>query len=322
VPKTTTRNTGKLVIPLVVLVAAVFLLRPDTGEGTKLIFVTNSLPGVTLDRILLDNETVNLLESNLYPGETVLLSIPETGSELTASDADGGMYLFAAASADSADTLRVQISITNRDTFEHIMESDGELYAGSGESTVRITNGLEWHNIHTITVTCEGGDPVNIPNILDTFVLPPGKTLNTRVSRGSYTVNATDDMGNHYSCRVSLTQPDQAAAACSITGNCLLYTMKSSGTGSSRLILCNALGDWIITGLYHRNSGAETWSENHLLTSGIEPKELFSLLLDPGTYDVKVVDEDNDSYTRYGIEVSDAGTSWSVSMSDLDRFIP
>lgn len=320
--KTSTRNTGKLAIPLVVLVvaiAAVFLLKPGAGESTKLIFVTNSLPDITLDRILLDGGTVNLIESDLRPGETLQLSVPAACSELTASDTEGGMYRCSVAAAE---TLRVQISMTNRDTFEHIMESDAEFYAGSGESLVRITNGLEWHNIHTVTITCEGGDPVSSPNILGTFVLPPGKALNTRVSQGSYTVNATDDMGNRYSCRVSMTLPDQAAAACSITKNCLLYTMKSSGTGSSRLILCNALGDWIITGLYHRNSGVETWSENHLASSGIEPKELYSLLLDPGTYDVKVVDEDNDSYTRYGIAVSAGGNSWRVSMSDLDQFFP
>jgi len=98
--------------------------------------------------------------------------------------------------------------------------------------------------------------------------------------------------------------------------------MKSSGSGSSRLILCNALGDWIVTGLYHRNSGTENWSENHLAASCIEPKEMYSLLLDPGVYDIRIVDEDNDSYTRHDIEVSDAGSRWSISMADLDHFVP
>ena|GEM_PF-1854929 len=320
----TTGKTGKLVIlsvALVVAATAVFLLKPNKDEKTRLIFVTNSLPDITLNTIFLDTDTENLLETDLRPGDTLLLSIPETGSELTASDTHGGVYLFSAASADSPDTLQVQVSMTNRDTFEHIMESGGEFYAGTGENTVRITNQLMWHDICSIMVTMDENDPVNSPDILDTFVLPPGKTLNTRLSPGNYTVSTTDNMNNHYSCRVSLT-PDHAATACSITEDCLLYTMKSSGTGSGRLILCNALGDWIITGLYHRNSGTEIWSENHLAASGIEPKELYSLLLDPGTYDVKVVDEDNDSYTRYGIEVSDAGSSWNISMSDLDQFFP
>jgi len=320
VPKTTAPKTVKFIIPLIVLVAAaVFLLKQDTDESTKLIFVTNSLPDITLNRILLDDGTADLLESDLSPGKTVQLSVTAGCSELTASDAEGGMYRCSIAAAD---TLRVQIAMTNRDSFEHIIESGGEFYTGEGKYTIRVTNELMWHDICRVTVTEDEDDPANSPDILDTMFLPPGKAVNTRVFRGNYTIDATDDVDNHYSCRVSVTLPDQTTAACSITENCLWFTMKSSGSGSSRLILCNALGDWIITGLYHKNSTAVNWSENHLAASGIEPKEMYSLLLDPGTYDIRVVDEDNDSYTRYCIEVSDTESSWNVSMSDLDQFVP
>ncbi|MCK5133051.1 MAG: hypothetical protein KAR40_12970 [Candidatus Sabulitectum sp.] len=314
----------KYIILLSCTIAAVMLAllyKPDIQKETSL-RVINGLPDITLSEIYLASDTINHLEHQLRPGEAIQITIPRGSSTIEAIDLDGGIYNSGLTITDSTETLQIELSMANRAVFEETVESGGEYWAGSGTGTIRITNALREKDVYWLNVAAEEENPESSPDRLGAFILWPGRTLNVRVNPGFYLLTAEDNLRNKYTCATTAITHNRLNYGWEITRDYIMTPLEESGTGSSRLVLCNALDDWIITGVYHRNSTDTNWSRNHLIASGIEPKEQYSLLLDPGTYDIRVVDEDNDTYTRLGVTISEEVSGWDITMNDLDRFIP
>lgn len=93
----------------------------------------------------------------------------------------------------------------------------------------------------------------------------------------------------------------------------------SVGVGASPVTIRNDLGSWDIHGVWLDPSSEPEWSEERLgpgymLAVGSS----FTVMVDPGVYDIMVVDQDGDSYTRWEIEVGPGGYSWSVNLADMD----
>lgn len=97
------------------------------------------------------------------------------------------------------------------------------------------------------------------------------------------------------------------------------------GAGSSgddiEITIGNNIGDESvnsdITGIYISPSSSSTWGDNQLngiiewgySATGTYPQD---------TYDIRIFDEDGDTYTRMGIEVNGDGYTWNVTLEDLD----
>jgi len=88
------------------------------------------------------------------------------------------------------------------------------------------------------------------------------------------------------------------------------------GTGTVPVKITNDLGAWDIEEIYIDLS-SEPWGVNRI-TETIEPGEDVTIRVPAGTYDLKIVDEDGDTYTIWGKEISADGFNWAVTLSDLD----
>ncbi len=316
-------NRSKYIIVSVVALAIAVLVFTRKPEARKEMYlqITNVLPDITLQEIYPANETSSILEYQLLPGDSYRVPLPAKYSEFQAIDTDGGVYNFVVDATNSSESIYLDISMENRTVFENTIESGGEFWTGNGSSTLRVVNTLPERDIYWLRMAGRLEDVENSEDILGAFILFPGRALNIRVAPGTYFLTAEDDERAKYSHEtVELETGDNRGW--DITGECYVTPPEESGTGTSRVVLCNALDDWIITGVYHRISSEEPWSENHISTGGIEPKQQYSLLLDPGKYDIRVVDEDNDNYTRLSVIISEEPLHWDITMDDLDRFIP
>jgi hypothetical protein len=309
------------ILLLAIAVSAFMLLKGTADSENKQLSISNAMPDITITEVCVEPDTVNRLEQPLEPGEICQFPIPDSNLILKAVDTAGGVYSSAVPQADTAKLLFVELSMSNRSVFGTTIESGGEYWAGSGLCTVRVTNDLAERDIFRVTVTENRATSSDSSDALGAFILFPGKTVNVRVEPGDYTVTAEDDLRSGYTCNTLSTDRTHPVATCEITESLKDHTMQESGSGSSSLVLCNALGDWIIIGLYWKHSENDKWGEN-CLTSGLEPKKQYLLALDPGTYDVKAVDEDHDTYTVYSIVVLEEGTNRGIRMDDLDQYIP
>ncbi|MCK5785649.1 MAG: hypothetical protein KAH54_03715 [Candidatus Sabulitectum sp.] len=322
------KRSRYVILSLLALATVILVINSRSGkeEETTLI-ITNLLPDITLNHIQIEydtGESINIRESDqedqLRPGNSFQVNIPSGSALITATDPEDGTYSSRVAVNDSTELLQVEISMADRTVFQKTIESGGEYWTGSGDCTVRITNSLLERDVYWLYVTLEEDGVENSPDRLGAFILYPGRTLNVRVNSGCYNLTAEDDLREEYSCRTAEVTGDRAEYNWEIaTGD--LFTPEDR-TDSSSFILCNALDDWIITGVYHRGPADTDWSRNHLATGGIEPKEQYSLFLDPGVYHIRVEDEDNDTYTRRNLRLSRENFTWNVTMDDLDVFTP
>lgn len=91
------------------------------------------------------------------------------------------------------------------------------------------------------------------------------------------------------------------------------------GTGPCAVRLTNGLGSYDIYYVYISSSDETEWGEDWLGSSDIlSPGNTLTAYVDPGTYDIMVEDVDGDTYSSYGVEVTSAGWSWTVTLADMD----
>jgi archaellum component FlaF (FlaF/FlaG flagellin family) len=88
------------------------------------------------------------------------------------------------------------------------------------------------------------------------------------------------------------------------------------GNGNVPVKITNDLGAWNIEEIYI-DLASEPWGANRI-TDIIEPGEDVTISVPVGTYDLKIVDEDGDTYTIWGQEIGAEGFSWAVTLSDID----
>jgi len=81
----------------------------------------------------------------------------------------------------------------------------------------------------------------------------------------------------------------------------------------------NDLEYWTVYYIYCTLSTNPNWGGDWLGSQVLSPGESFSFeLSQEGTYDIMLVDEDEDTYTRWGIEIDSDGYYWAVTLDDID----
>jgi hypothetical protein len=309
----------KLLLPAV---AAVILACSNLSDNETSLEITNRLSGVMLSEAYLENDSTNLLEHQIEPGETLQVTIPRESSAVTAVDENGGIYSLYITLTDSTERCEVDVSIEDRMVFVETIESSGEYWTGTGAGVIRVTNALTDCDIYSLRVTSPREDIETSPDRLQAFILFPGRTANVRVDSGRYNLTALDADHNEYRRESVSIMGKGSLFVWEVTQEDLRVNGQTSGTGSCRLILRNSLDDWMITGIHVRPEGESDWGENNLSPNVVEPGERFCLSLDQGSYDIRVEDEDGDTYTRMGIQLTPAGAAWNVSLEHLDPFLP
>ena len=101
----------------------------------------------------------------------------------------------------------------------------------------------------------------------------------------------------------------------------VVMALAVAGCGAKKapVTITNDLGSWDIYYVYISSEDSDEWGEDLLGAETIlEDGEEFSTEVAAGTYDIRVVDEDDDSYTKMGVEITEEGFSWEVTLADLD----
>ena len=83
------------------------------------------------------------------------------------------------------------------------------------------------------------------------------------------------------------------------------------------LTMINELEDYTIFFIYVSPTGMDTWGEDRLGSGNVlSPGEGGTLELPKGTYDIKIVDEDGDTYIKMDLDLTKDYT-WRVRLSEL-----
>lgn len=96
-----------------------------------------------------------------------------------------------------------------------------------------------------------------------------------------------------------------------------VFTMIAGcGSGNVPVKITNDLGAWNIEEIKIDPTDSP-WGDNRI-SEIVEPGEDVTINVPAGTYDIMIVDDDGDSYTRWNIEIGAEGYDWAVTLSDLD----
>jgi hypothetical protein len=96
------------------------------------------------------------------------------------------------------------------------------------------------------------------------------------------------------------------------------YDYLETGDGSCPVDIYNGLGDWEIWYIYVDLSTETSWGDDRLGAEILYPGEYFTVWVDPGTYDIMIVDEDDDTYTLWEVPIDEDGYYWEVTLADID----
>jgi len=206
---------------------------------------------------------------------------------------------------------------------------EGQSYeTGEGSAPVTIVNGLGSWDIYFVYVDPSSSDTWG-DDRLGSDILLPGDEITVWVNPGTYDMQVEDEDGDTYTkwevavgangYEWEVTLADLDATGSGEVGLMPVPEDYTVGQGSAPVTFTNDLGGWDIYGVRIDPSSEPEWGEErlgaeYLLTGG----QSVTVMVDPGTYDMQVIDEDEDTYTKWEVVIGEEGYDWSVTLSDLD----
>lgn len=98
-----------------------------------------------------------------------------------------------------------------------------------------------------------------------------------------------------------------------------LLLQAGCGYEPTRITIVNDLGSYDIHYIYISVTDEEDWGLNSLSGNDIlESGDSIAIGVEPGRYDLQIVDEDGDTYTRWDQEVPADGYRWAVRLGEID----
>ncbi len=88
-------------------------------------------------------------------------------------------------------------------------------------------------------------------------------------------------------------------------------------SGSCMLIVSNALDDDDVYYLHVSPAVSEDWGPDVLGDMVLLPGAVCTLYVYPDTYDMMAIGARDDTYTRWGVAISEGGYDWDINRSDL-----
>lgn len=189
---------------------------------------------------------------------------------------------------------------------------------------VTITNGLESWEIHSIFVD-PSDEPWGEDLLGEEDILSAGESFTVEVEKGTWDIMVSDEDGDTYTLweieigpegykwNVTLDDLDSGWDEEEFTEPQILET----GEGTAPITITNSLEGWDIFWVYVDPSD-EPWGDDLMGMDVLYPDDQIIVWVDPGTYDIKVEDEDGDTYTLWEVEVDEAGYEWNVILDDMD----
>lgn len=95
-----------------------------------------------------------------------------------------------------------------------------------------------------------------------------------------------------------------------------LAAVAGCGAKQVPVTIANDLGAWDIHEVFI-DPADQPWTTS-LISTPVSPGNSVTLNVSPGSYDIRCVDEDGDTYTMWGVEIGDGGYTWNVTLAHMD----
>lgn len=182
---------------------------------------------------------------------------------------------------------------------------------GAQKAPIGVVNRLEVEIIIAVQTRVPGGEWSS--NQLESSI-SPGVSQSFMALPGKIDVMATDNLGRTYILSDATLTPE--GLVWEVTPDTRAIA-DSPWAGDCAVTITNDLGAWSITRVLCSPSDASEWGDNWI-TSPLPASESVTINVEPGTYDIRVEDNDGDTYTRWSVEVTEQGFNWSPTLQDID----
>lgn len=183
---------------------------------------------------------------------------------------------------------------------------------------ITITNSLGDYDIAQIyiypTTQISRGEDLQVADLVS------GESAIFQFLPGTYNILVIDEDDDSYFFE-NVTVPKEGYVK-EITLDDLNWEHVHVGTGHYPITITNNLVDYDLWWLYVDPTGNELSTE-YMDSNIIFPDETITVWIEPGTYDVQVIDDTDFTYTYEGVAVSEtAGATLSVKPEDIDTVRP
>jgi hypothetical protein len=189
---------------------------------------------------------------------------------------------------------------------------------------VTISNGLEAYDIYYIMI-----DPSDEPwgeDRLGEDILAPGESITIEVEPGTWDMQVIDVDGDTYTLwqvevgaegyewNVTLDDIDSDWG----DGEIMEPRIIEAGEGAGWVSIVNDLQGYDVFYVYVSPVDSDDWGEDWLGAEILYQDDELIVWIEPGVYDIQLVDEDGDTYTRWEQTIDENGYEWWVTLDDLD----
>ena len=302
----------------------------DTEEvATVEVTITNGLEAWEIYSIFVDpseepwSEDLLGEEEILSIGESFTVDVEEGTWDIMVTDEDGDTYtLWEIEIGPEGYQWNVTLDDLDSGWGEDEFTEPRILETGEGTTPIAIINDLQGWDIFWVYV--DPTDELWGDDLMGMDVLYQDDQIIVWVDPGTYDIKVEDEDGDTYT--LWEVEVDEAGYEWNVT----LDDMDSpediemveavsleTGEGTAPITISNNLGGWDILYVYVDPSDSP-WGEDRLGADILEGSSEITVWVDPGSYDIKVQDEDGDTYTLWGIDVDENGYEWSVTLDDID----
>ncbi|MBD3370961.1 hypothetical protein GF402_11455 [Candidatus Fermentibacteria bacterium] len=292
--------------------------------------VSNNLENWEITEITFNTaeaEGENLLSEPIPAEGSTEVEVAPGSYDVVTKDSEGGSYSLDFVVPEEG-TAEIEIGPADRDGYDQTTQVGEGLYAiGEGDAPVWITNDLGGWDIYYAYI-----DPSDSPwgdDRLESEILSQDETLIVLIDPGTYDIQLEDEDGDTYTqweveideggyeWNVTLDDLDTETWGGGTGTEEVGEGHYETGDGSAPVSIVNGLGDWTIWYAYVDPSGSP-WGDDRLGAHLLEPEEELTVWVDEGTYDLRVEDEDGDTYTQWEVEIDEDGYEWAVTLEDMD----
>lgn len=289
---------------------AFFLAIVGCGGERASLAVVNRLDDFVITRIYVYAEGSadrgsNLLRDALPPDSSVTVSPEDSLSSVLMFDEDGDSYLFTNVARGREDSLAVTLDDISTTRFHY----------GEGPYALNVRNGLERSCIYYLRISNPPGGEWT--DYLQWNTLWPDEMLTAWMEEGSYRVVAEDQDGYVYTFPEVSVDSTGASLTVEASDRDTSTVIATCGEGEAAVEIVSRLASWDIVELRFKLLGSPDWSENVIEAETLRHMESVVLRLSPGTYRIRAVDEDSDSYVLDSLRVRPEGNVWSIRLEDI-----
>ncbi|MBD3369680.1 hypothetical protein GF402_04870 [Candidatus Fermentibacteria bacterium] len=280
------------------------------GEERASLTVVNGLDDFVITRVYVYAEGSadrgsNLLRDALPPDSSVTVSLQDSLSSVLLFDEDGDSYLFTNVARGGNDSLAVTLDDISTTRFHY----------GDGPYALNVRNGLEGSCIYYLRIS----DPAEEEwtDYLQWNTLWPDEVLTAWVEEGSYRVVAEDQDGNAYTSRGISVDSTGASLTVEASDRDTSKIIATYGEGEAAVEIVSRLASWDVVELRFKPLGSPDWSENVIGIDTLDYMESVVIRLSPGTYRIRAMDEDSDSYLLDSLTVGIEEETCYIELNDI-----